>query len=148
MSVVTMLITDRMVNDPQLVALLDTYQNDGEPVGPAVFSDPLVPENAPEKYVWLLGPDNDEPSDTKLSLGRRINRTIWCRAKNAGSWSVVEDIAERVVDLFHRKPLTGGTSAKHLTGWKCTASGPVSIDSEDESIVCLAVTLDLEFTKL
>lgn len=146
MGTVTKLIIDRLKADTgpgSLATLLDQY--DGEL---AAFSDPQVPENAPEKYVWLLGTDNEDPSDTKLSLGRRINRTIWCRAKNTGSWAVVEDIADRVVDLFHRKPLTGGTVPKHITGWKCNVTGPISIDSEDESIVCLAVTLDLEFTKL
>ena len=104
MSALTQALFDQLVNDSALTALLGTFGGN-----PSIFTKtPLPPgvsleTNGP--YILTTGEASQDPGsfDTKNSVGREIVRDIRCFADIALSTKSVEDVAERVRDLFHRQ---------------------------------------------
>jgi len=124
MSVFTKGIYDRLYNDPILRSKINTYNSE-----PAIFTVEPVPGNARLPYVVVSGPVSDVPFDTKTTLGREQTVDIRCYTENKGSKAQVEEIAERVRELFHRQSIT-------ITGYKniiTSCTGPVFIP-EDEAL--------------
>ena len=119
-------VFDRLSADLTLTAMLGTFKG-----APCVFTDPLVPEKAPRPYVWISAPLRNRSWDTKLSRGRQVSFEIWCVVDNKGSTLVVDDIAERVLELLQRERLTLD-SAQHVI--VAEVEGPVGLDT-DETVV-------------
>ena len=128
MSAVTQALFDRLVNDSALTALLGTF--DGNP---SIFTKtPLPPgvsleTNGP--YILTTGEASQDPGslDTKNSVGREIVRDIRCFADIAQSAKSVEDVAERVRDLFHRQAITIAGFTVEIA----EVTGPIEADEED-----------------
>jgi len=120
---ITKAIFNVLNGDATLTALLSTFDSD-----PAIFTTDPAPLKATLPYIVTAGQVSDTPFDTKTTDGRDFVRDIKCYATNAsGSTDVIEDIAERVRFLFHRKPFT-------ITGFDviiASVTGPIARDEED-----------------
>ena len=123
----------RMHDDPGLVALLGRYGGQA-----AIVSEDEVPVDIPRPFIVVDPPTVNEPNDTKNSRGRDRSLTIRCFKNSKDTEHDIDDIAERVRDLFHRVPV----SAAGEQGWMASASGPV-LAPTDSSLVgrLVAVTL-------
>ncbi len=104
MSVFTQAIYNKLVEDPILVSMVNLYNNQ-----PAIFTIEPVPGNARLPYIIVSGPVSDIPFDTKTTIGREMLVDIRCYTENQGSRVLVENMAERVRELFHRQyiPVNG-----------------------------------------
>lgn len=135
----------RLTEDATLVAMLPEYErSDG--MGPNVFLDPQVPEDARRPYVWVHQPDTNTPWESKNHRGREAARFIWVVGENLGSWGTVQAIAARIEFLLHRKPLSYTDSNGDLRGVIAEIFGPTKLDT-DESLVGLTMTLSHHHTK-
>lgn len=137
MNVLTAAFYQRLVGDDELADLITEYP-DGTGV-PAVFTDDRVPQDAVLPYVVTAGETANEPADTKNSEGRRPFRDIYCYAPHQ-STKLVEDIAERVRELFHRHML-------EVDGYDtviANAHGPVRLSADDYDARLVSVRLRLE----
>lgn len=128
MSAITQALFDRLVNDSALTALLGTFGG-----SPSIFTKTPIPSgvsletNGP--YILTTGEASQDPGslDTKNSSGREIVRDIRCFADIALSAGVVEDVAERVRDLFHRQAITIAGFTVEIA----VVTGPIEADEED-----------------
>ena len=123
MSAITQAIHGKLEGDTELTGMLATYQG-----RPAIFTFEPVPEDAIRPYIIAAGhvSDNYEGISTKTRAGRDIVRDVRCYA-DRGEMVTLEDIAERVRELFHREPLD-------ISGWdtiRVNASGPIAGPPED-----------------
>jgi len=91
---------NRLAGDDELTAMLATYEGE-----PAVFTIDPAPGDATLPYIVTAGAVSQAPWDTKTTRGRRIMRDVRCYAEADGSVAVIEAIAERVRELFHRHAL-------------------------------------------
>ena len=125
----------RMVADAPLVALLASY--DGQP---AVFTVDPPPDNARLPYVITPGALATNPFDTKDLRGRELYQDIRCYTARTGSTVLVEDIADRVRWLFHRRPLVVDGQPSLLT----SVTGPRVATSDDAygRLLTVRVVLD------
>ena len=122
MSVFTAAIYSKMNGDATLTALLNSYNGN-----PAVFSGDRIPDNAELPYITISGNIAVSRADTKTTQGREILRDIGCWDHQSSSVLNVENIAERVHDLFHRVALT----ITGHTNWLTEASGPITTPPEE-----------------
>ncbi len=113
---------ERMVGDAALASLLATYSGNA-----AVFTTDPAPGNAVLPYVVTAGQAVDTPFDTKTTRGRQIWRDVRCYAERDGSAAVVEAIAERVRELFHRHML----AVSFFETWIAECAGPIVHDEAD-----------------
>lgn len=133
MGALTKAIYERLASDPELRAMLATYQGH-----PAIFTgDP--PGDAQFPMILVHGPHSDTPDDTKTSLGREVMRDIACYTEGTGSVADVEAIAERVRQLFHRASLP----VDGYRVWLVQASGPTTSSDRDDKVQGRVVTLRL-----
>lgn len=110
-------IYQRITADATLTGLLATYRG-----APAVVVGDLdtLPEDIRPPFVVVDAAEFNEPFDTKQDDGREVSQPVRCYADATGSTLLVEQIAERIRFLLHRKP-TG-----LLPGaWRVECSGPV-----------------------
>lgn len=138
MSVFTAAIYNRLVGDPILVSMLNTYKGQ-----PAIFTIDPVPGDAKLPYIVAAGHIADAPWDTMDSEGRDIRRDIRCYTEATGSMAQVESIAERVRQLFHGKEIAVEGYHNVLT----TCTGPILGPAED-SVYGLIVTVRFLLEKL
>jgi len=106
--------------DATLQGLLSSYSGIA-----AVFAT-APPEDAVFPFIVTAGQTSHEPFDTKTSEGHDLLRDIGCYAEDTGSPILVEDIAEQVRSLFHRKVITVAGFASVM----CRASGPIVNDGD------------------
>lgn len=132
-------IAARLIADAALTALgLATYAGE-----PAVIVGDWLPPGVEPPFIQVGGPilDTGGPFDTKNSVGRQWTRDITIIDRNTpGDTSRVEDMAERVRDLFQRKHADIAAS-----GWATMVSavaGPTAAQT-DETLVGRIVTLTL-----
>lgn len=120
---ITKAVFNVLNGDSTLTDMLSTF--DGVP---AIFTTDPTPLKAKLPYIVTAGQVSDVAFDTKTTDGRDFVRDIRCYSKNTrGSTDEIEDIAERVRFLFHRKPFT-------ITGFGVIISnvtGPIARDEED-----------------
>lgn len=126
---------NRLSGDGELTALLAAYGG-----GPAIFTTDPGPGNAVLPYIVTAGEVLAEPFDTKTTLGRRVWRDVRCYAPATGSAQTIEQIAERVRELFHRHEL----EVDGYETWISEVSGPRAIDEEDAYGRLLTVKLTLQ----
>jgi len=122
MSVLTEAIYDVLAGDETIVSLIGTYGG-----LPAVFTIDPAPGDAVLPYIVTAGSVAQESWDTKTTRGRIITRDIRCYTAASGSSQVVENIAERVRELFHRQEL-------EIDGYSCiilSCSGPQAADEQE-----------------
>lgn len=122
MSVFTEGFHAALIGDATLVALLSIFNGE-----PAVFTTRLVPPGAKLPYIVTTGEISNVPFDTKNTLGRTINRDIRCFTELTGSAVIVEQIAARVREIFHRKSIVFVGFATFITD----VTGPIEIDEDD-----------------
>ncbi len=111
-----------LAGDATLTGLLATYGG-----GPAIFTTDPPPDDATLPYIVTAGDVADAPWDTKNSRGRDIRRDVRCYAPANGSAVTVEEIADRVAVLLHRRsfPIDGRTVVV------ADVSGPFNGPAED-----------------
>lgn len=132
---ITQATYNRMANDATLTAMLATYNG-----APAIFTIDPAPGDAALPYIVSAGQPVDTAFDTKTTRGRTLTRDIRCYAAADGSALLVESIAERVRELFHRQALT-------ITGFvwiwaECT--GPIVADEQDAYGRVVSVRMTIE----
>jgi hypothetical protein len=135
MNAVTQSFYDKMTTDPALAGLLATYGG-----APAVFTADPAPGNATLPYLVTAGAVARVPFDTKTTRGLDLRRDVRCYAANDGSAFVVDAIAERVWNLFHRQALT-------ISGfgvWLTECSGPLAADEQQAYGRIVTVRLVME----
>lgn len=109
----------RLVNDAELGTLLAKYNG-----MPAVFTASPIPDNASLPYVITAGQVSDSteiPANTKNRTATQFMRDIRIYADQTGSMAKIEQIGERVWEIFHKQPLS-------INGWnvlEVKASRPV-----------------------
>ena len=118
---VTASIYNVMANDATLASLLATYRD-----RPAIFTIDPAPKDAVLPYIVAAAIPVQTPFDTKTTRGRTIWRDIRIYDDQTGSVSRIEQIAERVYQLFHRELLVVPGYAWILT--EC--AGPISMDED------------------
>lgn len=124
MNAITQAIYDRLAGDVTLATLLATYAG-----RLAMFTiDPAVPD-ATKPYIVSNGQWIDGDFDTKTNLGRRIFRDVRCYAAADGDAIPVEQIAERVRELFHRQHKQITVPGYQVIVAEC--SGPVASNEQD-----------------
>lgn len=107
----------RLAADATLTGLLAQYRS-----LPAIVVGDLdtLPEDIVPPFVIIDAAEFNEPNDTKQDDGREVAQPIRCYTDATGSTLLVEQIAERIRFLLHRKP------AGLLPGaWRAECSGPV-----------------------
>lgn len=123
---VTQAIYDTLTGDTELTNLLSVYPAGGNP---AVFAMDPIPEDATLPAVVISGPVSITPFDTKGGRdGQEHMRDIRCYAAGGGSVATIESIAQRVRELFHRKPIS-------ITDWtwvNATVTGPIEANELTE----------------
>ena len=122
MRALTESLYSRLAGDDSIVSALSQYRG-----APGIFSARIVPADAKMPYVHIRPPVIDVPWDTLTRLGREISQDIAIYFEDSGSEGEVEDLAMRIRDLMHNRPLV-------VDGWHCaiiSASGP--IDAPEES---------------
>ncbi len=122
MNALTQAIYNRLKDDTMLAGMLSTYNN-----RPAIFTAQPVPGDAVLPYVIVSGPIADAPWDTKTGFGREITRDIRCYAEQTGSVMLVDNIAERVRQLFHRQMVAVNGYNNVMT----VCSGPYAGSTDD-----------------
>ena len=116
-------VRDALVADGTLVAMLATYK-----AGPAIFTAPLAPEDAVMPYVLVDADDvANIDAGTKNTTGREIFKDVRCFADDNGSTVVIRNIADRILNLFHRAPFTVAGGKVMLVD----VSGSIALDDED-----------------
>lgn len=108
---------DRLAGDATLVAMLGEYGG-----APAIFTDPIpsdlhdfaAADPPPWPFLVLSRSENDIDNGCKDRDGREVRRQVRCYHSaglgTSGSMVPLEDVAERVRDLFHRRQLV-------IAGW-------------------------------
>jgi hypothetical protein len=123
MSAITEALYNCLANDYTLTAMLALSATGA----PAIYTPDLAPIDGPMPYIVSAGEGVSSPFDTKTTRGWRVWRDIRCFAPKDGSVVLVEQIAERVRWLLHRKPLT-------ITGydvWVADVTGPTPTGEDD-----------------
>lgn len=138
MSVITQAFYDVLVADGTLTALLATYN-----ALPAVFTTDPAPNDADLPYIVTAGEVSHAPYDTKTTRGRDLRRDIRCYTEANGDATIVEAMAERVRELFHREPFV----IDGFGVWVADCSGPIQADESDAygRIVTVRLLLVEEF---
>lgn len=125
----------RLVGDMTLISLLATYRTK-----PAVFMVTELPPGVTPPYIAVPPAASTIVVSAKREAGRRFLRDVGCYARAGGDPVVVDAIAERVWELFHKHPLT-------VVGWGNSVldvSGPILAPTDHTMygrIVTLAVNL-------
>lgn len=135
MSSLSKTLSDKLKNDPQLALLLSKYHGE-----PAVFTTDPIPGDAPNSYIVTVGEVVSIPWDTKTSRGRDIIRDIRIYTSANGDAILVEDLAERVRNLFHRQFLS-------IDGFQWVISGiigPIVADEQDYYARIISLNLKIE----
>jgi len=122
MNAVTQALYDRLAGDGILSGMLATYEGQ-----PAVFTIDPAPGDASLPYIVSAGDAAHAAWDTKTGLGRRIWRDVRCYAAADGDAMLIEEIAERVRRLLHRRPL----AVAGYAGIVAECSGPIKADEQD-----------------
>lgn len=132
---ITTVFHDKMATDATLAAMLATY--DG---APAVFTTDPAPGDANLPYIVSAGEVVATPFDTKTSRGRQLWRDVRCYSHANGSAIAIEEMAERVRQLFHRQALV---VPGFVWIWaECT--GPIAADEQDAYGRIVTVKLTIE----
>ena len=136
-----MAITDAIYNylraDLTLAALLASYGGQ-----PAIFTADPVPGDAILPYIVTAGDVTNSPFDTKTTRGNQIWRDVRCYTSATGSAKAVEEIADRVRALLHRKWFS---IAGYVWIW-AECSGPIVADEQDAYGRVVTVKLTIEET--
>lgn len=122
MSVLTVAIYNKLINDSGVVSLVANYNG-----SPAVFTSDPPPGDAQLPYIVSAGNVSQSPVDTKTTIGIETIRDIRCYDADTGSPVVVEALSERVREIFHRSELT-------VSNWRWVLSvvtGPTVADELD-----------------
>lgn len=136
MSAITKGVYSALVSDAALSAMLADYRG-----APAIFTTDPAPSDATLPYIVTAGAVTDTPADTKTSRGREVVRDIRCYTEATGSADLVEEIAERVRAILHRRAIT-------VTGFRVYISqivGPFAGPAEDTAygrILTAQITLE------
>lgn len=108
---------------------------------PAVYGQDPPPGDA--QFPLILSPGNfgDLPFDTKTSEGRDIQRDVAVYGKTGDGVAIVEEIAERLREIFHNTSFS-------VQGWGTVlsevVSGPVANDGDGTVGRVLTVRLVIE----
>ncbi|HUW13080.1 MAG TPA: hypothetical protein VM537_25370 [Anaerolineae bacterium] len=137
MNAVTQALYDRLAGDGILIGMLATYEAE-----PAVFTIDPAPGDAVLPYIVSAGDVVDAAWDTKTGLGRRIWRDVRCYAAADGDAMLIEEIAERVRRLLHRRPL----AVAGYAGIVAECSGPIKADEQDAYGRIVTIRMMLEET--
>lgn len=136
----TQVIYDRLSGDSTLTGKLATYEGN-----PAIFTAEPVPGDASLPYLVSTGyisGNTDVPEQSKQRIAARVVRDIRVYAEATGSMKQIEEIAERVWELFHRQSLS-------VTGWDDVwvhAERPI-ISQTDGYIYGMVVTITVAAVK-
>jgi len=104
--------------------MLTTYNGQ-----PAIFTTDPVPGDAKLPYIVTAGHVADTPWDTATGVGREILRDIRCYVDATGSMAQIENIAERVRQLFNWQRI-------QVEGYEtviATCTGPIIGETDGES---------------
>lgn len=121
MNALTQALYDILAGDLQLAGLLAPYKG-----LPGVFTIFPVPGDADTPYVVSAGAVTDLPWDTKLTRGREITRDVRAYALDDGNVIPIENIAERVRSLLHRRALI----IQGYTWVISSVTGPIAADGD------------------
>lgn len=137
MSILTQAIYAKLAGDPDLIAMLASYND-----LPAIFTVDPAPGDASLPYIVTAGEVAQSPFDTKTTQGRRLVRDVRCYAHADGSAVVIEAIAERVRALLHRQKI-------EIDGYRWLISdvaGPIVADEPDHygRVLSLSLTAQKE----
>ena len=130
---ITQAIYDRMKDDQILAGKLASYKS-----AAAIFTAEPVPFDAARPYIIAAGAVTDVSFDTKTEEGREVMRDIRVYCDASGTAEVVEAIALRLRDLFHRYRLP----VEGFSTLIASVTGPIAIPT-DEHIQGRAVSLTL-----
>lgn len=122
MSALTAAIAARLQADATLAAMLASYNG-----LPAVFTVDPAPDDADLPYIVAAGEISQTPFDTKTTRGREVTRDVRCYAEASDSAALIEAIAERVRELFHRQRL----AVSGYENWVISCNGPRVADETD-----------------
>ena len=122
MSALTKVFYDTMAEDDILASLITNFAG-----FPAVFTTEPVPADAVLPYIVTPGESTVLQFETKSHGGREVFRDIRCYAEASGSAVIVEAMAERVRELFHRQviPVTGFDTVSVEV-----VDGPLALDQD------------------
>lgn len=126
---VTAAMYARLAGDTELTGLLAVYAPQPGTTGPAIFTTDPVPADARLPYVVVPAALADNPFDTKDLRGREVYRTVRCYTARTGSVALLERIALRVRDLFHRHRLVVAGAPALLASVTGPRQGPVEDDA-------------------
>lgn len=122
MSILTAPFYEVLSGDSTLTAMLAEYEGI-----PAIFSFDPVPGDAEKPYIVSSGEVSQIPKDSKNCRGRNIIRDIRIYTEASGSSILIESIAERIRELFHRTQL-------EISGFEwvlSSCSGPIVANELD-----------------
>lgn len=127
----------RLAGDATLIALLGTTAGVA-----SIFAKRPIPAGAGYPLVISTTIVGDTPADLMVSEGRAIQRDIAVYGKAATDFDKVQDAAERIRALFHRRPLI---IAGHQVV-SVLATGPIDAPAEPDEIGRL-LTLSIRLHK-
>ena len=142
MGAVSAAVYNRMASDAELTGLLSVYKG-----APAIFTAVPIPGDADLPLVTAFGnatAPSDVPEASKQSVAVRVQRDINCYAQATGSAARVEQIANRVFELFEREE-----DAINVSGWRVVrarADFPI-VGETDETAYGLLVLVELRLEK-
>ena len=100
--VLTDAVFQRMDNDSELRSLLGVTKPNG---ALNVYTARPIPEDVEYPLILTVGNTSVRPWDTKTTRGWDIERDIYVYARARHDMLQVENVADRIVELFHRYEL-------------------------------------------
>lgn len=125
-----------LINDATVGGLVGEWED-----SPAVFTRTPVPADAPMPLV-VISPDVSYIDLVALSDERpQVEKDIFVYGDQPDQYRVVESIARRVYDLFHRTRFSISVAGYNIVLISATGPRPAPVD--DENMIGRVVTLTI-----
>jgi len=129
-------IVQMLREDSVLASMLGVWPDTNGVNQPAIFTTAPYPEGAaPQEIGPIIITESDVsevPMDTKTTMGSSIVRDIRCYTAETDDATIVDQIAVRVKDIFHRQERVLNQYLTDFTAVKCwhksTLTGPHLVD--------------------
>lgn len=129
-------IRTALVNDATVAGLIGEWENE-----PAVFTRTPVPADAPMPFIVVPADASNVDVGGLNNEKPNVIKDIMIYGDQPDHYRIVESIAYRVRELFHRTRFSISVAGYNIV--LITATGPIPAPTDDEKLVGRMVTLNI-----